>query len=88
MNKQWMLEQIAVRLAELTKTYNSYCSTATGPSKSASGAACMRSRIKKDKDALKLIRTLLEHCSDDVIITDPEQIKAFNRLGSTLYRGK
>lgn len=84
MNKQWMLEQIDLRIADISvqcKRLDEHCTTK-------SSAACMRSRLNKDKALLKLLRVLLNNSSGDVIITDPELIGAFNRLGNRFYSKK
>ena len=43
-----MLEMLQQRIKMLEINYRKYFDTDTGPSKSKSGAACMRSRIKVD----------------------------------------
>lgn len=79
MNKEYMLAAICGRIEELRKEYRSYFNTDSGPSKSISGAACMRSRKLKDIQTLQLLENLVSHMSDTDVLPD-ELVPAFDRL--------
>lgn len=80
MDKEYMLQTIKIRIKELEKKYREYFSTDNGPSSSKSGAACMRSRIKKDLDVLKLLEALLMYCPATMVIDNENLERVFNRL--------
>ena len=79
MNKDDMLALIRIRISELESEYRKYFDTDNGPSKSYSGSACLRSRVKKDLGTLKLLEYLILRCADSVIL-NIENEAAFNRL--------
>ena len=80
MDKKYMLIAICNRIAELEKQYRKYFDQETGPSKTYYGAACMRSRIKKELETLKLIQYLLMYCPDTMEIDSAELTAVFDRL--------
>ena len=80
MDKEYMLNTIRARLKQCETLYRSYFSTDTGPSKSASGAACMRSRYKRDIELLKLLEYLVMYCPDNMLIESADIIAAFDRI--------
>lgn len=80
MNKSYMLEIIRQRIHELQAKYREYFDLDNGPSKSYSGAACSRSRIKKDLGTLQLLEYLLVLCPDTMLIDDQEICDTFDRL--------
>lgn len=75
-----MLEMLRQRIKILEINYRKYFDTDIGPSKSKSGAACMRSRIKKDLEVLKLIEYLLMYCPDTMSIDSSSICAAFDKL--------
>lgn len=79
MNKEWMLQICRQRIKELQQKYRLYFDS-TGPSKSLSGQACLRSRIMKDIRTLKLLEYLLSYCPDSMLIEDQEICGAFDKL--------
>lgn len=80
MNKEYMLRLIKERIAQLEKKYREYCNTDTGPSKSYMGSACLRSRVKKDINTLKLLECILFFCPDSMTIDNADAEAAFDRL--------
>lgn len=80
MDREYMLQMIDERSSELEKRYREYFDTHSGPSKSKSGAAVMRSRIKKDLDLLSLLEYMLACLPDTFGIDDGVLINAFDRL--------
>lgn len=80
MNKEYMLSVIKERIKALESEYRKYFDLDNGPSKSYSGAACIRSRIKKDLGVLKLIEYLLVYCPDTMEIVNDELCNVFDRL--------
>lgn len=80
MNKEFMLAQVRYRIKQLEAEYRKYFDLDDGPSKSVSGAACIRSRIMKDLGILHLIDYLLMYCPDDMVIESETVCKAFDRL--------
>lgn len=80
MNREYLLQVVANRIKELQVEYRKYFDTDNGPSKSFSGAACIRSRIRKDLGTLKLIQYLLEYCPDTMVIESKDIIDAVDRL--------
>lgn len=80
MNKEYMLKVCQERIKELQSKYRLYFDTDKGPSKSISGAACIRSRILKDIRTLKLLEYLLMYCPDTMSIDNQELQDAFDRL--------
>lgn len=79
MNKAYMLEMVRQRIKILEAKYREYFDT-NGPSKSISGAACIRSRIKKDLGVLQLLEYLLLYCPDTMEIDNSNLCAAFDRL--------
>ena len=79
MNKEDMLALIRIRIEELESEYRKYFDTENGPSKSYSGSACLRSRVKKDLGTLKLLEYLILRCDGSVTLNE-ENEPAFNRL--------
>lgn len=80
MDRDYMLQSVRHRIKELQEKYREYFDTDNGPSRSVSGAACIRSRITKDLGVLKLIEYLLVSCSSKMIIDNDELCRAFDRL--------
>lgn len=80
MNKDYMLMMIKDRLKELEKKYRMYFDTDTGPSKSKSGAACIRSRINKQILTLRLLEHIVLRCPGNLTIDSDDLIKAFMKL--------
>ena len=80
MDRDYMLQSVRIRIEELQKKYREYFDTDNGPSRSVSGAACIRSRILKDLGTLKLIEYLLVSCSSKMTIDNEELCRAFDRL--------
>ena len=80
MNKEYMLALTRERIAQLEAKYREYFDLDNGPSKSYSGASCIRSRIKKDLGTLKLIEYLLVYCPDSMSIESDDITQAFDRL--------
>jgi hypothetical protein len=81
-DKDYMLEEIACRIECLKEAYRKAVTgfTIRGDPVTKSGGACLRSRIKKDICALTLVKEILEQCTDDIEISDPDSITGFNRL--------
>ena len=80
MDKEYMLTAIRGRITELEVQYRKYFDQETGPSKTYYGAACMRSRVKKELDTLKLIQYLLLYCPNTMEIESAELTAVFDRL--------
>lgn len=80
MNKEYMLRLIKERIAQLEKKYREYCNIDSGPSRTYSGSACMRSRVKKDISTLKLLECILFYCPDSMSVNNPDAEEAFDRL--------
>lgn len=81
MNKQYLLAAIRQRIAQVESEYRKYFDLENGPSKSYSGASCMRSRLKKDLGTLRLLEYLVLRCPDDMTLPDNDElVKAFDRL--------
>ena len=80
MDKDFILHAIKARLEELGKKYREYCDIDNGPSKSASGSACMRARVKKDIDTLRLVEYLVMWCPDSFEITDKDMSDIMDRF--------
>jgi hypothetical protein len=80
MNKEYLMNLVRQRITELESAYRSYFDLDNGPSKSYSGAACARSRIKKDLGTLRLLEYLLMYCPDSMTIDNQEICDAFDRL--------
>lgn len=70
MTKAYLISTIDIRIKELTAKYRTYFDE-NGPSQSKSGRACMRSRVLKDIDTLKLFKYILKACPDSFEISDP-----------------
>lgn len=79
MSKKYMIEATNFRIKELEKEYRKYFDTDNGPSRSLSGAACIRSRIKKDLGILRLLDYLLKFCPENMQVTDAEMMQVFDR---------
>lgn len=80
MNKKYLLELVQARIKQLQDEYRSYFDLENGPCKSYSGAACMRSRCKKDLGTLQLLEYLLMYCPDNMEIESQDICDAFDRL--------
>lgn len=80
MKKDYLLRMIRQRITELETKYRDYFDLDTGNSKSYSGAACMRSRIKKDLGTLKLLECLVMYCPNTMRLDNQEICDAFERL--------
>ena len=74
-----MLQMLKIRIEELEKKYRMYFDTDSGPSKSKSGAACIRSRIKKQLGVLKLLEHIILR-SSIVTIDNDDLCAAFMKL--------
>lgn len=81
MDRDYMLAAVNHRLKLLRKTYAKACEGLTLNNKkcSPSGAACLRSRTKRDICILLLLRYLLE-ATTAVMITDNDAILGFDKL--------
>lgn len=77
MDRRWMLQVLKERIAELERKYRSYFDA---PGQSYSGAACMRSRVKKDLGVCKLLEAILLQASDSLVLNSTELEDTFNRL--------
>ena len=72
-----MLAVLKQRIEELEKKYRSYFNVA---GQSYSGAACMRSRVKKDLGTCKLLEAILLQAPDSLVLNSTELEDTFNRL--------
>lgn len=79
MNKEYLLSVIRQRIKQVESEYRKYFDLENGPSKSYSGAACMRSRLKKDLGTLRLLEYIITNCND-ITLDDDELCNAFDRL--------
>lgn len=81
MNKEYMLLMVGKRLEVLTKQYANACKglSLSGKPVSTSGAACLRSRIKRDICILELLKELLE-TSTAVYIENEDACMGFDKL--------
>lgn len=79
MNKDYLLTQIRARIEQVEVEYRKYFDLENGPSKSYSGAACSRSRLKKDLGTLRLLEYLIIRCPDTMELID-SLVEAFDRL--------
>ncbi|MBP3622023.1 MAG: hypothetical protein J6J16_09715 [Lachnospiraceae bacterium] len=80
MDRRWMLKVLKERISELEEKYRQYFDCTTGKSSTYMGAACMRSRIKKDLGVCKLLEAILLQCSDSLVLNSTELENTFNRL--------
>ena len=79
MNKDYLLRVIRERIKQVEEEYRKYFDLENGPSKSYSGAACIRSRLKKDLGTLRLLEYCICHCSS-ITLDNDDLINAFDRL--------
>lgn len=79
MNKEYLLSVIKQRIKQVESEYRKYFDLENGPSKSYSGAACMRSRLKKDLGTLRLLEHIITNCKD-ITLDDDDLCNAFDRL--------
>lgn len=81
-DKDYMLEELAYRIEYLKEAYKAYAQghNIRGDPVTRSGAACLRSRVKKDICTLSLVKEILEQCTDDIVIEDPDSLLGFDRL--------
>lgn len=82
MTKQELLERVQNRIPTLNAAVRAAVvgKNVDGTEyRSASSAACMKSRYLKDLDMLRLLKVLLEH-SDDFEITDARMLQVIRRL--------
>lgn len=86
MDKDYMLGAVNERIGVLEARYREYFDTDTGPSRTYMGAACSRSRVRKDLGTLRLIGYLLAYCPDSMEVDSEDIIRAFDRLTDTRGR--
>lgn len=81
MKKDYMLSLIEARLAELLIKYKEACNNKSidGRQFTQSGAACTRSRLKRDICLLKLVYRLL-NAAGDIELNDLDAISGFEKL--------
>ena len=75
-----MITQLKLRISELESEYRKYFDLDSGPSKSYSGAACMRSRIKQKLNTCHLLLYLLMYVPDTMLIDNKDLCDTFDRL--------
>lgn len=90
MDKEFMMQRILVRMAELEQWYKNAVNN-----KDRNGNPCtpgaakeIRTHTKRDMRILKLIMILLEHCSSKMFIDDEEAEAGFDRLVEPIHRKK
>ena len=80
MNKEYLLSMVRTRIKQVEEEYRKYFDLDNGPSKSYSGAACIRSRLKKDLGILHLLEYLIMYCPDTMQIDNEDLCNSFDRL--------
>lgn len=80
MNKEYILNMVRARIKQVEEEYRRYFDLENGPSRSYSGAACARSRLKKDLGMLRLLDYLVRHCPDTLQIDNEDLCNSFDRL--------
>lgn len=80
MEKEYLLKVIRLRIKQLEEEYRKYFDLTNGPSKSYSGAACIRSRLKKDLGTLHLLNYLVTLCPDTMCIDNTDLCSTIDRL--------
>ena len=90
MDKEFMMQRILVRMAELEQWYKNAVNN-----KDRNGNPCtpgaakeIRTHTKRDMRILKLIMILLDHCSSKMFIDDEEAEAGFDRLVEPIHRRK
>ena len=90
MDKEFMVQRILVRMAELEQWYKNAVNN-----KDRNGNPCtpgaakeIRTHTKRDMRILKLIMILLDHCSSKMFIDDEEAEAGFDRLVEPIHRKK
>ena len=90
MDKEFMMQRILVRMAELEQWYKNAVNN-----KDRNGNPCtpgaakeIRTHTKRDMRILKLIMILLDNCSSKMFIDDEEAEAGFDRLVEPIHRKK
>lgn len=90
MDKEFMMQRILVRMAELEQWYKNAVNN-----KDRNGNPCtpgaakeIRTHTKRDMRILKLIMILLDHCPSKMFIDDEEAEAGFDRLVEPIHRRK
>lgn len=90
MDKEFMIQRILVRMAELEQWYKNAVNN-----KDRNGNPCtpgaakeIRTHTKRDMRILKLIMMLLDHCDSKMFIDDEEAEAGFDRLVEPIHRKK
>ena len=90
MDKEFMMQRILVRMAELEQWYKNAVNN-----KDRNGNPCtpgaakeIRTHTKRDMRILKLIMMLLDNCDSKMFIDDEEAEAGFDRLVEPIHRKK